>query len=252
LNGEGLQHQDGHSHLAASVTPNIKAYDLAYAYEIAVIVKNGLKEMFQDQKDIVYYLTLENENIVHPKAPENVEEDIVKGMYKIRSTEKPVLRLLGSGPLLGEVLAAADLLEKDWNIKAGIWNVTSFSELRQEAEEVNRWNLFNPNKKHRQSHLEKCLRKNNVPTVAVTDYVKMVAEQIVPYIPGKYYALGTDGFGRSDTRENLRHFFEIDRYYIVLTAVRALVYDGKIEGAVADEVIKKYAIDPQKPNPMSV
>ncbi len=252
LNGEGLQHQDGHSLLAAAATPNIKAYDLTYAYEIAVVIKEGIKEMFQDQKDVVYYLTLENENYVHPKLPDDIEKDIIKGMYKIRSTEKPVLRLLGSGPLMGEVLAAAELLEKDWNIKPGIWNVTSFSELRREAEETERWNLINPDKKYKKSHLEKCLSKNKVPTVAVSDYVKMVAEQISPYVPGKYYALGTDGFGRSDTRENLRHFFEVDRYYIVLKAIRALEYDGKIDKSIAEKVIKKYSIDPNKPSPITV
>ncbi|MCH7762230.1 MAG: pyruvate dehydrogenase (acetyl-transferring), homodimeric type [Candidatus Marinimicrobia bacterium] len=252
LNGEGLQHQDGHSHLAAAATPNIKAYDLTYAYEIAVVIKEGMKEMFHDHKDVVYYLTLENENYVHPKIPDGVKQDIISGMYKIRSTEKPVLRLLGSGPLMGEVLEAAALLEKDWNVKPGIWNVTSFSELRREAEEKERWNLINPDKKYKKSHLEKCLSKHKVPTIAVSDYVKMVAEQISPYVPGKYYALGTDGFGRSDTRENLRHFFEVDRYYIVLKAIRALEYDGKIDKSVAEEVIKKYSIDPKKPNPTTV
>ena len=252
LNGEGLQHQDGHSHLAAAATPNIKAYDLAYAYEIAVIIKEGIKEMFQDQRDVVYYLTLENENYVHPKMSDGIERDIVKGMYKIRSIEKPVLRLLGSGPLMGEVLAAAELLEKDWNIKPEIWNVTSFSELRREAEEKERWNLVNPGKKYKNSHLEKCLSKNKIPTVAVSDYVKMVAEQISPFVPGKYYALGTDGFGRSDTRENLRHFFEVDRYYIVLKAIRALEYDGKIDKLITEEVIQKYSIDPKKPSPITV
>jgi pyruvate dehydrogenase E1 component len=252
LNGEGLQHQDGHSHLAAAATPNIKAYDLAYAYEIAVIIKEGIKEMFQDQRDVVYYLTLENENYVHPKMPDGIEGDIVKGMYKIRSIEKPVLRLLGSGPLMGEVLAAAELLEKDWNIKPEIWNVTSFSELRREAEEKERWNLVNPGKKYKNSHLEKCLSKNKIPTVAVSDYVKMVAEQISPFVQGKYYALGTDGFGRSDTRENLRHFFEVDRYYIVLKAIRALEYDGKIDKLITEEVIQKYSIDPKKPSPITV
>ena len=184
--------------------------------------------------------------------PDGIEGDIVKGMYKIRSIEKPVLRLLGSGPLMGEVLAAAELLEKDWNIKPEIWNVTSFSELRREAEEKERWNLVNPGKKYKNSHLEKCLSKNKIPTVAVSDYVKMVAEQISPFVPEKYYALGTDGFGRSDTRENLRHFFEVDRYYIVLKAIRALEYDGKIDQLITEAVIQKYSIDPKKPNPITV
>ena len=252
LNGEGLQHQDGHSHLAAAATPNIKAYDLAYAYEIATIVHHGMKEMCQNDKDVIYYLTLENENYAHPPMPEGVADDIIKGLYKIRSTEKPIIRLLGSGPLMGEIIAAAELLKKDWNIEPGIWNVTSFSELRRDAEEVERWNLIHPDKEPKHSHLERCLSKHHVPTVVVSDYVKMVSEQIGPYVPGPYYALGTDGFGRSDTRENLRHFFEVDRYYIVLTAIRALALDGKMDMSKADEVMKKYNLDPEKPSPITV
>ena len=252
LNGEGLQHQDGHSHLAAAATPNIKAYDLAYAYELSVVIHHGMKEMCEQDQDVIYYLTLENENYKHPPLPKGVEKDIIKGLYKIRSTEKPTVRLLGSGPLMGEVLAAAELLKRDWGIDPGIWNVTSFSELRREAEEVERWNLIHPDKKPKKSHLEKRLSKHKVPTVAVSDYVKMVSEQIAPYVPGKYYALGTDGFGRSETRENLRQFFEVDRFYIVLTAIRALALGGDIDMSTADEVIKKYNIDPEKPSPITV
>ncbi|MEC7746715.1 MAG: pyruvate dehydrogenase (acetyl-transferring), homodimeric type, partial [Candidatus Neomarinimicrobiota bacterium] len=232
LNGEGLQHQDGHSHLAAAATPNIKAYDLAYAYEIVTVIHHGMKEMMEEQKDVVYYLTLENENYIHPEMPDDVAPDIIRGLYKIQATVNPVLRLLGSGPLMGETLAAADLLKDDWNIKPGIWNVTSFSELRREAEDVERWNLIHPDEQQKKSHLEESLSKHKVPTVAVSDYVKMVSEQIGPYVPGPYYTLGTDGFGRSDTRENLRCFFEVDRYYIVLTALRALALDGKLEMSV--------------------
>jgi len=252
LNGEGLQHQDGHSHLAAAVTPNVKAYDLAYAYEIAVVVRYGIKEMFFDQKDVIYYLTLENENYVHPPMPKGVEEDIIKGMYKLHSTKKPKVRLLGSGPLLNEVIEAAKILKEEWGIDPGIWNVTSFTELRREAEEVDRWNIINPNKKAKRSHIEKSLNNNSVPTIAVSDYVKMSSEQISPYVSGSFYSLGTDGFGRSDTRENLRHFFEVDRYYIVLTAIRALADQGDLEMKVVNEVIKKYNIDPNKPNPIKV
>ena len=152
LNGEGLQHQDGHSHLAAAVTPNVKAYDLAYAYEIAVIVRHGIKEMFLEQKDVIYYLTLENENYVHPPMPNGVEEDIIKGMYKLHSTKKPKVRLLGSGPLLNEVIEAAKILKEEWDIDPGIWNVTSFTELRREAKEVERWNIINPTKKAKISY----------------------------------------------------------------------------------------------------
>ena len=252
LNGEGLQHQDGHSHLAAEATPNIKAYDLAYAYEIAIVLRKGIKEMFYEQKDVIYYLTLENENYIHPKMPKGAEKDIINGMYKIRTTKNPVIRLLGSGSLINETLKGADLLKQDWGINAGVWNVTSFSELRREAEETERWNLIHPDKRQKKSHLEKSLSKNKIPTVAVSDYVKMVAEQIGSYVPGDYYALGTDGFGRSDTRENLRHFFEVDRYYIVLTAIRALVNAGAVDAAMSKKVIKKYGIDPNKPNPITV
>ena len=228
LNGEGLQHQDGHSHLAAAATPNIKAYDLAYGYEIATIIHHGLVEMCEKNKDVIYYLTLENENYEHPPMPSNIQKDIINGLYKIKSTDTPIVRLLGSGPLMREVLEAEKLLKKDWGIEAGIWNVTSFSELRRDAEETERWNLLHSDKKPKKSHLEKCLSINNVPTIAVSDYVKMVSEQIGPYVPGDFYALGTDGFGRSDTRENLRKFFEVDRYYVVLTALKALALDGKI------------------------
>ena len=252
LNGEGLQHQDGHSHLAAAVTPNVKAYDLAYAYEIAVVVRHGIKEMFFDQKDVIYYLTLENENYVHPPMPNGVEEDIIKGMYKLHSTKKPKVRLLGSGPLLNEVIEAAKILKEEWDIDPGIWNVTSFTELRREAEEVERWNIINPTKKAKRSHIEKSLNNNSVPTIAVSDYVKMSSEQISPYVSGSFYSLGTDGFGRSDTRENLRHFFEVDRYYIVLTAIRALADQGDLEMKVVNDVMKKYNIDPNKPNPIKV
>jgi pyruvate dehydrogenase E1 component len=153
---------------------------------------------------------------------------------------------------MGETLAAAKLLKQDWNIEPGVWNVTSFSELRREAEESERWNLIHPDKRQKKPHLEKSLSKHKVPTVAVSDYVKMVAEQISPYVPGDYYALGTDGFGRSDTRENLRHFFEVDRYYIVLTAIRALVNTGSVDPALSEKVMKKYGIDPNKPSPITV
>ena len=252
LNGEGLQHQDGHSHLAAAATPNIKAYDLAYAYEIAVIIHHGIKEMVEDGTDVIYYLTLENENYSHPPIPKGATEDIIKGLYKIHATEKPTVRLLGSGPLLGETLAAAKLLKNDWGIEPGIWNVTSFSELRRDAEETERWNLIHPNKQQKKSHLEQSLSQHKVPTVAVSDYVKMVSEQIGPYVPGPYYSLGTDGFGRSETRQALRHFFEVDRYYIVLTAIRALSLDGKLEMSKVDAVMKKYNLDPEKPSPITV
>ncbi|MBH49441.1 MAG: pyruvate dehydrogenase (acetyl-transferring), homodimeric type [Candidatus Marinimicrobia bacterium] len=252
LNGEGLQHQDGHSHMAAAVTPNIKAYDLAYAYEIGLVIHRGIQEMFEEQKDVIYYITVENENYVHPALPEGSEEDILKGLYKIHSTKQPRLRLLGSGPLMGEVIAASEILKNDWGVEPGIWNVTSFSELRKDAEEVERWNLVHPDGKQRKSHIEKSLSEHKVPTVVVSDYVKMLAEQIAPYVPGPYYALGTDGFGRSDTRENLRHFFEVDRYYIVLTALKALALEQDLDMVVVHNAMEKYNLDPEKPNPRNV
>ncbi len=252
LNGEGLQHQDGHSHLAAAATPNIKAYDLAYGYEIAVIIHHGMKEMVEEGKDVIYYLTIENENYKHPELPKGTNKDIIRGLYKIHGTDKPTIRLFGSGPLMGETLAAAKLLKNDWGVDPGIWNVTSFSELRRNAEEVERWNLIHSKKEWKKSHLEKSLMKNKVPTIAVSDYVKMVSEQIDPYVPGPYYSLGTDGFGRSDTRGSLRRFFEVDRYYIVLTAIRALVVEGVLEPNTTEKVMKKYKLDPEKPNPINV
>ncbi len=208
--------------------------------------------MVEENKDVIYYLTLENENYVHPPIPDDVSDDIIKGLYKLRSTQKPTVRLLGSGPLMGEALAAAELLKKDWGVDPGIWNVTSFSELRRDAEEVERWNLLNPDKPPKRSHLEKSLSKHRVPTVAVSDYVKMVSEQIGPYVPGPYYSLGTDGFGRSETREALREFFEVDRHYIVLTAVRALAIEGVLNMDTVEKVMKKYNLDPEKPSPINV
>ena len=251
LNGEGLQHQDGHSHLAASATPNIKAYDLAYAYEIATVVHCGMKEMCQDDKDVIYYLTVENQNYVHPPMPKGIENEIIKGLYKFKSTKNPAVALLGSGPLMGEVIAAAKLLKKDWGFSSNIWNVTSFSELRKEAEEVDRWNGLNSKKKQKEAHLVKAFKDQNTPIVAVSDYIKMVPQQIGPYIKDAYYVLGTDGFGRSDTRENLRRFFEVDRFYIVLTALRALVNEGKLEKEIISKVMKKYKIDSDKPSPIT-
>ena len=252
LNGEGLQHQDGHSHLAAAATPNIKAYDVAYGYEIATIVHQGLKEMCEQDKDVVYYLTLENENYQHPSIPKGVSEGILKGLYKIQNHTKPNIRLFGSGPLIGEAQNAAELLKKDWGIDSEVWNVTSFSELRKDAEEVKRWNLMHPENDQKKSYLEDCIDNTNIPTVAVSDYIKLVSEQIGPYIPGEYYALGTDGFGRSDTRKSLRHFFEVDRYYITLCALRALVKNNKLDKSIPGKAIKKYNIDINKPNPLSV
>ena len=252
LNGEGLQHQDGHSHLAAAATPNIKAYDLAYAYEIAIVVQKGIQEMVEEDLDALYYLTLENENYCQPKMPEKTEEGIIKGLYKLKDLGSPQVNLFGSGPLLGEAIAAANLLKEDWNIGSSVWSVTSFSELRKEAEAIDRWNLNHSEKKPKQNYIQKSLGKNNLPIVAVSDYMKMVSDQIRPYISGSYLSLGTDGFGRSETRESLRNFFEVDRYYIVLNAVRALTMSKNIDVSVMQSVMKKYKLDPEKPNPTTV
>jgi len=250
LNGEGLQHQDGHSHIAAAATPNIKAYDCAFSYEIATVVHHGLKEMCEQDKDIIYYLTLENENYVHPPCPKNINDGIINGLYKLKSNKDAQLLLFGSGPLMGEVLKAYEILEKDWGVNSEVWSVTSFSEIRKEAESVLRWNTNHPLQKSKKSFLEKSITSEELPIVAVSDYIKMIPHQISPYINNPYYVLGTDGFGRSDTRENLRKFFEIDRYYIVLSSLKALADQSIIDKSKVADAIKKYNIDPEKPDPL--
>ncbi len=252
LAGEGLQHQDGHSHLAASVVPNINAYDPAYAYELAVIIQSGLEKMATDQEPVMYYITLYNENYIQPRMPKDVEEGIIRGMYKLRDGklgEYPRVQLLGSGPILREALAAADLLEKDWKVDADVWSVTSYSELRKDAEDKTRWNIFHPDEEYQVPYVTKCMEYARGPVVAVSDYVRLVAEQIAAFIPNAFTPLGTDGFGRSETREDLRSFFEVNRYYIVLAALNALAKEGKIELSEVKQAIKKYKIDPDKPNP---
>ena len=252
LNGEGLQHQDGHSHLMASTIPNLKAYDPAYAYEIAVIIQNGLDVMYSQNEDVFYYITLENENYVQPEMPKGVEEGIIKGMYQIKNTKRNDIKvqLLGSGPILNEVIAASKLLKDDWGIESDIWSVTSYSELHKDAESVNRWNLLNPSKDKKISYLNSCLEKSNAPIVACSDYVKLVSEQISPYIDCDFISIGTDGFGRSGTREELRNFFEIDRYYITLAAVNSLYLQNKVDIKVVEKVIARYNIDSDKLNPL--
>ena len=252
LSGEGLQHQDGHSLLIASTVPNLKSYDPAFSYEIAVIVQDGLKRMYQDNEDIFYYLTVENENYIHPKMPKNVEEGIIKGMYlyeKSKNKHKNCVNLLASGPIVNETIAASKILRDDWKIDSNIWSVTSFSELRRDAEDIERWNNLNPLSTPKKSYIDNCL-DSKTPIIAVSDYVKLVAEQIAPYISSSFTALGTDGFGRSDTRENLRDFFEINRYYITLAAINSLIKEGKLKKEVLSKAIKQYGIDPNKINPL--
>jgi pyruvate dehydrogenase E1 component len=255
LAGEGLQHQDGHSQLMASVIPNLRAYDPAYAYEVTVIIQHGLKCMYQNQEDIFYYITLENENYIQPKMPNSIEDNIIKGMYKLiegDQSNSPKVQLLASGALINEVIEAAKLLKDDWNIDADIWSVTSYSELHREAEDKSRWNILHPEETGKISYVGSCMKPENGPVIAISDYVKLVAEQIAPYIECPFVALGTDGFGRSETREELRRFFEVNKYYIVMTALDSLSHENKIDKSLVKSAIDKYKIDPEKPNPVTV
>jgi len=254
LNGEGLQHQDGHSHLMASTIPNLKSYDPAYAYEIAIIIHYGLDLMYNKNEDVFFYLTLENENYIQPSIPEkNIKEGIIKGMYRIieaKQSKKLSVQLLGSGPILNEVINASKLLLNDWDIQCDVWSVTSYSELHKDAEEISRWNLLHPNKDRKISYLEKSLKKDKGPIIACSDYVKLVSEQISPYIDIDLVSIGTDGFGRSSSREELRDFFEIDKFHIALAAINALYKQKKVDKKIVEKVIKRYNIDPDKVNPL--
>jgi pyruvate dehydrogenase E1 component len=256
LNGEGLQHQDGHSHIQAGLIPNCISYDPTFAYELAVILQDGMRRMYQQQEDVFYYLTVMNENYTHPAMPKGAEAGILKGMYLLsegRVKDKaPKVQLMGSGTILREVIAAAELLQKDFGVSADIWSVTSFNELRREGVDCERWNMLHPESQRRASHVEQCLAQRSGPVVAATDYIKAYADQIRPYIPARYKVLGTDGFGRSDTRKKLRHFFEVDRYYVAVAALKALADDGAITAAEVSRAIKLYKINPDKPNPVTV
>ncbi len=257
LNGEGLQHEDGHSHILSSVIPNCISYDPTYAYELAVIIQNGLSRMVAKQEDVYYYITVMNENYEHPAMPKGVEEGILKGMYPLqtsKSKSKKRVQLLGSGTILREVIAAAELLEKDWGVSADVWSATSFTELRREGLAAERWNLLHPEDAPRVSYVEQCLAKSVAPVVAASDYMKTFAEQIRPFIPRDrvYRVLGTDGFGRSDTRGQLRHFFEVNRYWVTIAALKSLVEQGELKAKTVAEAISKYGIDPSKPDPTTV
>jgi pyruvate dehydrogenase E1 component len=257
LAGEGLQHQDGHSHVAASTIPNCVAYDPAYAYELAVIIHEGMRRMHVEQENIFYYLTIMNENYLQPAMPdrEGVRESILRGMHRVRAAEpgaKYSVQLLGSGAILREVLAAADLLKSDFEIAADVWSVTSFTELRREGLDVERRNRLHPEAAPRSTHVAECLDRDRGPVIAATDYMKIHAEQIRPYVPTDYYALGTDGFGRSDSRSRLRHFFEVSRYFVTISALSALADRDAIPRSRVVEAMKKYGIDPEKPNPVTV
>jgi pyruvate dehydrogenase E1 component len=261
LNGEGLQHEDGHSLLWAASIPNCVSYDPTFGYELAVIMQDGLRRMVADQEDVYYYITVMNENYEHPAIPEgagleNVAADIIKGMYSFRKAEAdkkaPRVQLMGAGTIFNEVIAAAELLKSDWGVAADLWSVPSFTELAREGQAVERYNLLHPTEEKKVAHVTKLLKDAPGPVIASTDYIRALVDQIRAYVPQKFVVLGTDGFGRSDTREALRHFFEVDRYWVTVAALNALADEGTIERKVVGEAIKKYNLDPSKPNPMTV
>lgn len=255
LNGEGLQHEDGHSHVLASTVPNLRAYDPAFAYEISVIIQDGIHRMYEDvQEDIFYYITLYNENHLMLPMPKGAEEGILKGMYKLHPSpltdQEAQAQLLGSGPILQQVLRAQAILAEKYGIGADVWSVTSYKELRREALEVERWNLFHPEQKPRKSYVEKLLEKEKGVFVAATDYMKSVPEMINRWVPGGLYPLGTDGFGRSETREALRRHFEVDAECIVVATLTQLARRGEIKPKVVQQAIEELGIDPNKPDPV--
>ena len=257
LNGEGLQHEDGHSLVLSGLIPNCISYDPTFAYEIAVIMHEGMRRMFVEQEDVFYYLTVMNENYEHPEMPQGVEADIIKGMYLFRrgasdAGKFPRVQLLGSGTIFREAIAAADLLKADWGVESDLWSCPSFTELAREGVDAERWNMLHPTEKPRQTHVEHCLNGTRGPIIAATDYVRQYAEQIRPFLNRRYVTLGTDGFGRSDTRKALRYFFEVDRHWIAIAALKALADGGVIEPRKVAEAIARYGIDSNKPNPLTV
>jgi len=254
LNGEGLQHEDGHSHVLSATIPNCVSYDPTFAYEVAVLIQHGLKRMLTDQEDVFFYLTLLNESYEHPPMPLGVEDGIVRGMYLFREAPKAAgrhkVQLLGSGAILREVIAAAELLANDWDVSAEIWSVTSFTELAREARDVERWNMLHPTETPRTPYVTERLSEfGEGPVIASTDYMKLFAEQIRSYVPGRYRVLGTDGFGRSDYRKALRSFFEVDRHFVTVAALKTLADENRIPSVKVAEAIRKYGIDPEKQNP---
>ena len=252
LAGEGLQHQDGHSHLMASTIPNCVSYDPTFAYELAVLVHDGMKRMFERQENVFYYITVMNENYAHPALPAGAEEGIIKGLYRLQARKNATLQLLGSGAILREVIAAGELLESDFKIAANVWSATSMNELRRDGLDCERWNMLHPAAEPRKPWITRQLEGETGPVVAATDYMKTYADQLRQFVPARYRVLGTDGFGRSDSRCKLREFFEVNRHYIVVAALKSLADEGKIKPARVAEAIAKYGIDPEKPNPVSV
>jgi pyruvate dehydrogenase E1 component len=255
LNGEGLQHEDGHSHVLASTIPNCVSYDPTFAYEVIVIIREGIRRMYEQQQDVYYYVTLMNENYPHPAMPEGAEEGIIKGLYLLKAGAKdkgPRVQLLGSGTILREVMAAADLLRGDFKVNADIWSATSFNELRRDGMSADRWSLLHPGKPRRKPYVEAALEGHAGPVVAATDYMRNYAEQIRAHVPRSYSVLGTDGFGRSDYRVKLRRFFEVNRYYITVAALKALSDDGEITSDIVSQAIAKYGLDTERPDPWTV
>src|SRR4051794_24332644 len=256
LNGEGLQHEDGHSHILSATVPNCVSYDPTFAYELAVIIQDGLRRMYREQEDIFYYITVMNENYAHPAMPAGSEAGILQGMYLLSEAKAekkaPRVQLLGSGVILREAIAAAELLQNDFGMVADVWSCPSFNELRREGLETERWNMLHPEKPQRKSFVERNLESHPGPVIAASDYMKTFADQIRPFVKRTYRVLGTDGFGRSDFRKQLRRFFEVDRYYVTLAALKALADDGVIAATVVTQAIKKYGLEPEKPYPPSV
>ena len=255
LNGEGLQHEDGHSHVLASTIPVCVSYDPTFAYEVVVIIQHGLRRMLQDQEDIFYYITLMNENYPHPAMPAGSEEGIVKGMYLLKEGAKGKgarVQLLGCGTILREVIAAADLLKDDFGVNADVWSVTSFNELRRDGMSTDRWNLLHPTQPRKRSYIETCLAGHDGPVVASTDYMRSFADQVRGHLRRTYIVLGTDGYGRSDYRVKLREFFEVNRYYVAVAALKALADDEVIEAKQVEAAIKKYGLAADRPDPWTV
>jgi pyruvate dehydrogenase E1 component len=256
LNGEGLQHEDGHSHIMAATIPNCQPYDPSFAHEVAVIVQDGLRRMVQEQEDVFYYITLMNENYAQPGLKPGSEEGILKGMYLLQEGPAKAgqrVQLIGSGTILRESMEAAKLLEQDFGIAADVWSAPSLTLVAREGQDCERWNMVHPEQPARIPYVTGLLQSTSGPIVATTDYMKLFAEQIRAFMPKgrNYKVLGTDGFGRSDSRVKLREFFEVNRYYVAVAALKALAEDGAIDAKVVAQAIAKYGIDPNKPNPVT-
>ncbi|MEZ5537990.1 MAG: pyruvate dehydrogenase (acetyl-transferring), homodimeric type [Thiolinea sp.] len=252
LAGEGLQHQDGHGMVQAGLIPNCISYDPTFGYEMAVIIQHGLKRMYEDQHDVYYYITAMNENYLHPAMPKNAESGIIKGMYLFSGggKKRKKVQLLGSGTILREVIAAGEMLDEDWGVDADIWSVPSFNELARDARDVERWNMLHPLEDAKTPYVTQCLKDRRGPAIAATDYIRSYSDQIRAWVPMPYTVLGTEGFGRSDTRAQLRKHFEVNRWYIVIAALKALVDDGSLPAGKLADALEKYNIDPDKPNPL--